>query len=172
MARTRRRSRRVYRKHQWSANIQEFSSENSVAPGIFILDSTLATNPSQNVLGVSQKYTVKNPEISFIIKSDSVANTSALDDVTIYIMFILQGMTITNDINTNHPEYIMAYKFYGSPFADTGSQNFQPMKIKSSLSRTLNTGDKLVCLIKGKNNLNSNNNLIIAGITRWWTKAN
>lgn len=172
MARTKRTRRRFYKKGQWSANIQEFSSTNNVNPGIFILDSTLATNPSQNVLGVSQKYTVKNIEISFILKSDTIQNITALDDLAVYIMFVPQGMTITNSINTDHPEYIMAYKFYGTGFADNGSQNYQPIKVKSRLSRTLNTGDKLICLIKGKNSLTTNNSLQISGITRWWTKAN
>lgn len=171
MARTRRR-RRFYKKRQWAANIQEFSSESVVNTGVFNLNSTLATNPSQNVLGVSQKYTVKNPEISFVFKSDTVANAIQIEDLTVYIMFVPQGMTITNDLNINHPEYIMAYKFYGSPLAGTGSQPFQPMKIKSRLSRTLNTGDKLVCLIKGNNTSSSTNNISISGITRWWTKAN
>lgn len=172
MAKIRRNRRRIYKKTKWSANIQEFSSNEQVNVGVFFLESTLATNPSQNILGVSQIFTVKNPEISFIFKSDSVANTANIDDLSVYIMFVPQGMTVTEDYNTQHPEYMLAYKFYGSPFADTGSQNYQPFKIKSRLSRKLNTGDKIILLIKGFNNSNTNNNLIISGLTRWWTKAN
>lgn len=170
MAKTKRTRR--YRKSKWSANIQEFSSTQTVSAGTFFLESTLATNPTQNVLGVSQVYTVKNPELSFIFKGSSVADTSALDDISIYIMYLPQGMTVTTNFNLDHPEYMMAYKFLGAPYADTGSQNFQPIKIKSRLSRRLNTGDKIILLIKGNNNLTSNNTLVVSGLTRWWTKAN
>ena len=92
----------------------------------------LAFNPTQVNTAVSQVFTVKNVEVSFYIDSDA-QNTSAVEDIAAYIMFVPQGMNITVDYNIQHPEYIMAYKFLGSPSPDTGNgggQQYQPQRVK------------------------------------------
>ena len=178
------RFRRRYRKKiaRWSPNIVKISSKNVAQIGEFFNYETLATNSIQVSTGVSQAYTVKNFEITFTIESapshlnvDGNANTE-LESITAYIMFRPQGMEMTSTYYADHPEYILAYKYLGSPsFSNTENetQQYQPYRIKTRLSRKLQTGDSVILYIQGSN---QNDELpqyyYIDGIVRWWSKAN
>lgn len=173
MAKTTR--RKYYRKRgKWSSNIQELLATGLTAtPGTFSGSTTLATNPIQNTLGVSQVYTCKNFAVDFNIESEANAD---LEGITVYIMFVPQGMNVSEDYNIDHPEYIMNYKYLGSPtLIGSGaqeSQQFQPLRIRSRLARKLNTGDSVILFIKGTNQGTSTRNFELSGVVRWWTKAN
>lgn len=174
MAKTTR--RRYYRKRaKWSSNIQELMNTSITASqGNWSGTSVLATNPVQNTLGVSQIFTCKNFSIDFTIESDT---HWSLEGITAYIMFVPQGMNVSESYNLEHPEYIMNYKYLGSP-TGTGTsttaevQQYQPFRLRSRLSRRLNTGDSVILFIKGLNQGSSNINLNLSGLVRWWTKAN
>lgn len=174
MAKTTR--RKYYRKRsKWSSNIQELLNQGITASaGTFSAVTTLATNPLQNTLGVSQIFTCKNFSVDFTIESDT---HWSLEGITAYIMFVPQGMNVTNDYNLEHPEYVMNYKYLGSP-TGTGTstsaevQQYQPFRIRSRLARKLNTGDNVILFLKGLNQASSNITLNVSGIVRWWTKAN
>lgn len=170
-------------KGRWSPNIQEIGTTTVQAPAnnTFYYTYTLAFNPTQVNTAVSQKYTVKRIEVSYYIDQDIVqaSGVENLEDITAYIMFVPQGMTITADYNIQHPEYIMAYQFLGSPYVDFSStstpagQQFQPRKISTRLSRKLNTGDSVVLFLKGNNTSETQNSEFqFHGLVRWWTKAN
>lgn len=180
-----RRSRRYRRKSgKWASNITTLDKESIPAPpGIWYSSLALATNPIQTNAGVSQTFTAKNFEISFTLESTSTTGIHQLDAITAYIMYVPQGMTVTSSYMTDHPEYILNYKYYGSPtsYSPSGGstgleeyniQRFQPMKIKSRLGRKLQTGDSIKLLITGVNGSSSDMNLYISGVIRWWTKAN
>lgn len=163
--------KKYYRsRNRWSPNIAEFSSNSGAlqANAIFHVDSTLATNPSQSTLGVSQVYTVKNFEISFEFEQ---TGNPAIENLTAYIMFLPQGMLAQNNFNIEHPEYIMAYQFYGSAATDTNN-NRNTRRIKTRMARKLNTGDSVILLIKGINKSSGPGAFEIRGLVRWWTKAN
>lgn len=173
-----RRYRRFRRRRgRWSANITELQISNLVAvPGRFITTTTLASNPAQSNTGVSQQYTAKNFEISFTIEAGTQAFN--IEAVTAYIMYVPQGMTVTDQYYLQHPEYILNYKYLGSPtleFSSTSAisaQNYQPFKLRSRMSRRLQTGDSIILLISGYNQNTANTNFDLSGIIRWWTKAN
>lgn len=166
--RTRKRFRR--RASRWSANIQEFNAQGYTIPtGSFFTQQALTTNPTQSVLGVSQTYTCKNFKLDINLETGS-PNPEQIEAVTMYIMYVPQGMVITQNYNIDHPEYIMNYKFLGSPTQD-GSQQYQPFRISTRLSRKLNTGDSIILFLKGYNQGNEST-LSINGLVRWWTKAN
>lgn len=171
MARKTKTIKKYYRsKARWSPNISEFSSSEEAQPGIFHFESTLATNPSQTTLGVSQVYTVKNFEINF----ECDGGGQYIEDLAAYIMFVPQGMTVTAAYNNEHPEYIMAYQFYGSASTDNSESRLGTRRIKTRLSRKLNTGDSVILFIKGLNESNPGTYYTIKlhGLVRWWTKAN
>lgn len=178
MARYRR--RRFYRRRssKWSANINELSAQivNIQPNGKWFRDYTLAFNPLQTNTAVTQVFTVKNFEINFNIDIPSNENNvlANIEDVCAYIMFVPQGMTVTADYNLQHPEYIMAYKFLGSPNNDYNGQQYQPFKVRTRLSRKLQSGDQIKLLIVGNNTSTSLtiSGLEIHGVYRWWTKAN
>lgn len=174
------RRRRFYkRKGKWAPNIQEVGGNMTATPGIWSFTDQIMANPSQQPTFASQTYTAKNVEISFTFDyQDDNVGGGLLENITAYVMFVPQGMTITNDYNLQHPEYIMAYKYIGSPSQEFSQeavlgQQFQPYRIKTRLSRKLQTGDSLVLFVKGINQSpNTTYNLRISGIIRWWTKAN
>lgn len=175
MAKTTRRKYYKRKASKWSSNIQELLNTSlTAAPGTFSGTTTLATNPTQNTLGVSQVFTCKNFAVDFTIESDT---HWSLEAITAYIMFVPQGMNVSQNYNLDHPEYIMTYKYLGSP-TGTGTstsaevQQYQPFRIRSRLSRKLNTGDSIILYIKGLNQATSNINFNLSGIVRWWTKAN
>lgn len=178
---------RRYRKYsrrnrgRWSANIQELGTTTINVPaaaGAWSQTYTLAFNPTQVNTAVSQIYTVKNFEVTFEISADYAASNVQLnniEDITAYIMFVPQGMNVTTNYNLEHPEYIMAYKFIGSPISDQApTSKAQAPKIRTRLSRKLNTGDSVILFIKG-NHTNATTNvqpIEFHGLARWWTKAN
>lgn len=176
MARTKKQIIRYYKKPRWSSNIQEIS--NSVVnaePGANFVTYTLATNPVQDIATTSQVFTTKNFDISFTLEyPSSTSSPSNIEDITAYIMYVPQGMNITESYNNQHPEYVLNYKFYGSPSTDS-QQNYQPYKIRTRLARKLNTGDSIMLFLKYNYTAPSaatGTIFEIHGLVRWWTKAN
>lgn len=178
MARYRRYRKYSRRSHpKWAPNLQEINTTTVQAPGssTFYQTFVLAFNPTQVNTAVSQTYTVKNLEVSFYIDSSSSVSTSILEDIAAYIMFVPQGMNITSDYNIQHPEYIMAYKFLGSPNSENPTntpQQYQPSRVRTRLSRKLQSGDNVILFIKGSNTGQSDTTFDFHGLIRWWTKAN
>lgn len=171
------RIRRYYRKARWSANIQEISTTVVNAEvGANIATYTLAFNPTQTNTAVSQIYTVKNFEVTFSPEYPSTSSSAVaqnIEDITAYIVFVPQGMVVGTDYNIQHPEYVMAYKFYGSPHGDANIPALY--RIRTRLSRKLNTGDSIQLLIKYNNQYTqalTGTMFELHGLCRWWTKAN
>lgn len=173
MARYRR--RRTYRKRfsKWAPNIAEFNaSDLGTAQGKFFNNIQLTYNPAQSTQLVSQTYTVKNMEITFSFESPGAFQDTSIEALCVYIMYVPQGMTIAADYNLQHPEYIMAYKYIGSPIADATTSQAQPTKVRSRLARKLQTGDSIILYITGYNQATTAVPLEVSGLVRWWTKAN
>lgn len=177
--------RRYYRrKGRWSANIKTITDDQFESPAhsSFFHGYTLCENPVQTDATVSQQYTVKNIELSYEIETPRTNNvasgSSYIEGLIAYVMFVPQGMTVTEIYPNTHPEYIMAYKFLGSPNVETTGNNDtvspgrNPLKIKTRMARRLQTGDSVILLLVGTNNSSSATNLSMSGIVRWWTKAN
>lgn len=187
-----RRYRRYYRKSgRWAANIEEINASITATSGIFSSAETLVTNLSQENTRTSQTFTIKNVEITFTIEDEtrgelqSISAGRYLEGITIYIMYVPQGMNVTSQYNIQHPEYIMAYKYVGSPLNEIANQvtsttpeisvgqTYQPTRIKTRLARKLQTGDNIILFIKGINQNNNASQLLrINGVIRWWSKAN
>lgn len=166
------RRRRYFKKAKWCPNLQDIINSNITANyGRFSATTTLTTNPNNSSSTVSQIYTVKNVEISFTVEGGN----PTLDGITAFIMFVPQGMNIAEDYHKLHPEYIMAYKYLGNPVNPTnasGGQQFQPIRVRSRLSRKLNTGDSIILYITGLNTNQNSTTFSLSGLVRWWTKAN
>lgn len=168
---------RYRRRSNWASNIEELSfSIATITPGANISTFILAENPPQDNTRVSQVYTVKNFEINYTVESpsESTSVTDYIEDICAYIVYLPQGMSPSIRLINQHPEYVMAMKFIGSPAGD-GKQEYQPHKITSRLARRLNTGDAIMFMLKFNNTSTSTisgNNLEVHGIQRWWTKTN
>lgn len=171
---------RYGRKGRWSANIKNITNASITAASnsSFFGDLKLCENPAQNDSTVSQQYTVKNIEMTFEFEILSTVAAANIESLVGYIMYVPQGMVVTETYPNNHPEYIMAYKFIGSPTIDDTLNstpvvnNRLPVKVKTRLSRRLQTGDKIIFLVTGTNNYSETGNINVNGLIRWWTKAN
>lgn len=178
MAKSKKITKRYYKKSgRWSSNIQEIStSVVNADPGANFVSYTLATNPVQDITTTSQVFTTKNFDISFTLESNanSTVQPANVEDMTAYVMYVPQGMNVTSSYNNQHPEYVLNYKYYGSPSTDS-AQQFQPYKLRTRLARKLNTGDSIILFLKY--NWQSTTGVSgtvfeIHGVVRWWTKAN
>lgn len=188
MARRKYRQRSYRRKGRWSANIRTIQRQSFVATAnsSFYFYETLCTNPAQDNNTVSQQFTVKNIELSYELEAEN--DFSSIENLVAYIMFIPQGYIITESLPDTHPEWIMAYRFLGSPNPESSTSSYAigpgrlPPRIKTRLSRRLQTGDQIIFLITGVNThavtspstdpLQGNRRLDFCGVIRWWTKAN
>lgn len=174
-------TRRKYYKRKtarWAPNIAKIRDSITATPGEFGANSTLAFNPAQSTGSVSQTYTAKNFDITFTIEGGTQASAGYIEGVTIYIMYVPQGMTVGNDYYQLHPEYILNYKYIGSPATQQGGgntteqQQYQPIRVRTRMARKLQTGDQIVLYVNGTNTNEANQTLYIDGLVRWWTKAN
>lgn len=181
MARKSYKKRFYKRKGRWSANIQTIAPSTVSAPKNtdFFTNFTLTSNPVQSANSVSQQYTVKNIELNYQIEAYSPEVGMNVENLVAYIMYVPQGMTVTNTYPNQHPEYIMAYRYLGSPDLERVSSTGNPQtpgrlppKIKTRLARRLQTGDSIIFLLTGTNNTSTDSSIIIQGLVRWWTKAN
>ena len=176
MAKTYKRRRYYRNRGRWSANIKTLTNSAITATpnSSFYGVTDLCLNPAQSDSTVSQQYTVKNVELSYELELVGTSTLwSYIEGLVAYIMYVPQGMTVTETYPNFHPEYIMAMKFLGSPNRDEENQPGRlPCKIKTRLARRLQTGDKLVLLITGTSNTATQQTLNFNGIIRWWTKAN
>lgn len=176
MAKIRRRYRNYKKNTRWSANLRNILVQNIAAPGTstFQSNTTLCSNPPQATDMVTTVYTVKNIEFNGnIIVTGTGATTNRIEDITAYIMYVPQGMTVGPDYDQNHPEYILAMKYYGKPQYITPDLPFNnPIRVKTRLARKLQSGDSIILYIKGVNLNTVSYSLEYSGITRWWTKSN
>ena len=167
--------KRYYRKKgKWSANISVINNKSITASsGYFYSYIDLCQNPAQNTTSVSQQYTVKNIELSYEIDIANIENIN-IETLTAYIIYVPQGMSLTIDYANQHPEYIMAYRYLGKPVYNNYSTNTgrNAVKIKTRLSRRLQTGDKVILYLNGYNGAGTTYYLKFHGLIRWWTKAN
>jgi hypothetical protein len=166
-----RRSRRYRRRSRYAANIKQIEvSSITVSASTNFFDTTvLAINPAQVDTTVSQTYTVKNFEVTLSL--EGTADYSQIEGLAAFIMYVPQGMTIDLNYATNHPEYIMNYKYIGTPSSDNTAR-FSPVRIKTRMARRLQTGDSVILYIKGYNVGTSGGTIEKHGLIRWWTKAN
>lgn len=175
MAKTYKKRRYYRRKGRWSANIKTLTNKGFEVPAgdSFFIVENLCENPPQVDTTVSQQYTVKNIELTYEMEA---SGNDALEGITAYIIYVPQGMTVTETYPNQHPEYIMAYRFLGSPdlSSTSGSEVIgrNPVRVKTRMARRLQTGDKIILLITGTSSAGINLNLNFNGLVRWWTKAN
>ena len=172
-----RKSRRRYyrRKGKWSANISKLeNTQLTASSGTWSTYTTLAVNPAQTNSTVSQQYTIKNLEMTFQLESSNTPIN--LEAITVYIMYVPQGMNVGDDYYLQHPEYIMAYRFIGSPEYEMTGTNLSgirnPLKVRTRLARRLHTGDSIIAYFEGVNTGTSSLTLDVNGLIRWWSTAN
>lgn len=172
MARYRR--RRFYkRKGKWSTRLTNINVSQEVNGGVtFFVYRTLATNPAQDDNTVSQRFTVKNVQCQIEIQQIS-GTPASINFCQQYILFIPQGYELTANTPYEHPEWIMAHRYLGSP-EPNDTPYFPAQRFTTRLARKLDTGDRVVYLFTGSNTTNEGNfaTINVNGVVKLNTKAN
>jgi len=179
MARTKR-IQKYYKKSSWSTRISNIEGAQLVgANNKAIIYYNLCKNPAQDENTVSNKFTVKNIDLQLeLSNASSSSGTSDLEDFQVYICYIPQGYVPTGtpsyyeNVPFDHPEWIMVHRYVGLPLGDAAT-SYLPLHIKSRLARKLDTGDRVVLIILGKNTSTSQGYTIdYRGLVKYNTKAN
>lgn len=182
-----RRTRRNYyrrRRHRWSSRLLTFKGAQSAGGGnAYIIYQNLCQNPAQDVNTISNLYTVKNINCQVELQANG---NNVIESLQAYIMYIPQGYIPTGTPSAygsapfEHPEWIMAHRFYGSPqveYSNTqqamaNTPGFPPLRLHSRLSRKLDTGDRIVLIILGENTSTASAELDYQGLVKFNTRAN
>lgn len=171
-----RRYRKYTRRNRktWSTRLTNISVSQLTTAGVpFFIYRTLATNPAQDDNTVSQRFTVKNVHAQVNIELTDGLNT-VVENLQHYIMYVPQGYTLNESTPYDHPEWIMAHRFLGSPLPDANNY-YPPQTLFSRLARKLDTGDRVVYLLLGSNTGSGSGNnatIYVNGIVKLNTKAN
>jgi hypothetical protein len=137
--------------------ILQLQKQFSVSSGEFLTTVDLITNPT-NV--DTYHLTGYVETIGRFAIDCTLEGPSTLNNVAMFIMYIPEGYNITStgdnslSVINQHPEWVMAYKYLGSPTEphdSIGGQGCQPTRIRSRVRRNLMTGDRIVLVIAGKN---------------------
>lgn len=178
-----RRFRRYRKRASWSTRLTNIEGQQLATAGNdYIVYYNLAQNAAQDDNTVSQKYTVKNVHAQLQLEAN---NAVLVENLQAYIMFVPQGYVPTGtpsaygSLPFDHPEWIMAYRFYGSAQHDNNGPDateiptFPPLRLRSRLSRKLDTGDRIVLIILGRNmSQGTSVTLTYRGLVKMNTKAN
>jgi hypothetical protein len=129
----------------------------TAATGNFTTQLDLITNPTNAYGGQMTGYVETIGRFSIDCTLEGV---QSLNNVAMFVMYIPEGYAVEDTVNSNnnvvnlHPEWIMAYKYLGSPTQSSNdqiSQGCQPTRIRSRVRRNLMTGDRIVLIISGTN---------------------
>ena len=178
MARTKR-IQKYYKKHIWSTRISNVEGYQSASGGNkYIINYNLCQNPAQSDSTVSNKFTVKNIDLQLEVGIENAGQNTDLEDFQVFICYVPQGYvpsgtpSLYENVPYDHPEWIMVHRYVGLPLADS-STSYLPLHIKSRLARKLDTGDRIVLIILGKNTSTSTSyQIVYRGIVKYNTKAN
>ena len=148
MARYRKTKKYIIRKRtKYSPNILDIGPDTITFPsaGWFGTSITLATNPTQSNLTTSSVTKVKNFEVA-IDFTTGINNQLNVENLQFYIMFVPEDMAVDTNYPLRHPEYILAYRYYGGPgIENTSGPTFEKtFKVRTRMARNLNTGDKVI----------------------------
>lgn len=112
MAKARRRYRNYRKSTRWSANLTNVIGMQAAANAntTFQTHVTLCSNKSSENDMVSTVFTVKNIEfngtITIIAQDPALNDKNNLEDITAYVMYVPQDMTVGPTYAKAHPEYI------------------------------------------------------------------
>lgn len=171
-------SRRYRKKGIWSNRISNISgSQLATKESQFVIYYNLCQNPTQDNSTVSNKYTVKNINLQLELSTDTGVPTD-IENAQAFVCYIPQGYVPTGTpsayatVPYDHPEWIMAHRFIGSPQGDANNY-YPPLRITSRLARKLDTGDRIVLIVLAENtSVTTSYTMVYRGVVKYVTKAN
>lgn len=129
---------------KWSPHlIQELMSVGLDSAGQFGSYQLLSKNTSDNTTPTPSVIKVKNFRVS--VDTSTAYSTNYVQYLNAYIIFIPEGVSISKETPTQHPEWILAWKSLN----EITNTNAQSITLSSRLARNLNSGDAIYLLFTG-----------------------
>lgn len=176
----RRRYTRVVRpKKKWATNMTQLSKiDTSVNSPKAYAHVLLVENQAQTGTPTPVMLKAGNFKVQADVSYTSAGPVNV--EVRAYVLFVPEGMTIAtylgaDSLISNHPEWIMGWKYASIDFAvGTVPNNTQTIQFSSRLKRNLNSGDRImfVCLFKSTDETTNITGYTLGGGVQFWTCAN
>lgn len=185
----RRRYTRVVRpKKKWATNMREislsFPTEQSPTAD-FGLYTTLCVNSSETT---TQSVVSPTPTIvktgNYKVQCDLILSNSAasMTDASVFILYVPEGITLGSTVREvyaaltglvlRHPEWVLAWRQLGADWIASNS-SVQRVTFSSRLKRNLNSGDRVIFALVGKNQTGGAvSSCRLSGFAQFWTCAN
>lgn len=127
---------------KWSPVLIEKTLDTQIGTntGRYVSSWTLCAN-SGNTGSAPTATVIKCGNFKLWMDNTTNLQSSAPVHGFIYIMFLPQGVTVSDGLPDQHPEWIMAWRGY-----DVQSQSLQAFSVQSKLKRNLNSGDSIILL--------------------------
>jgi hypothetical protein len=172
-----RNSRRNRNLDLWCPNFFKINYGDNVpaANGTFTASHIVAFNTEESGTTFPRKVRIRNVDLTANLET-MATTSSAFDNVTVAFMKIPQGFSVDNTSDATlvkHPEWVLAYKYIGSPVVTSESQQYQPIRIRSNKSITLYPGDGLYLVVTGtKAATQSVATIYTNGLVKYFTRVN
>jgi len=109
--------------------------------GIIADSHDLITVPNDNDAEIPRSMLVGNSQLTTTIEAG--LNSDMINDLVVALMRVPKDTTVQSNFIDAHPEWVLAYKYIGSPIGTNDAQQFQPIRIRSSKKIRLYTGDSI-----------------------------
>ena len=128
----------------------------------------LAKNSSDSSTPTPSVIKVKNFRVSVDTLLGSSSFSSSLQTFNVYVIFIPEGVTITQDTPKQHPEWLLGWKSVN----EITHQQRDTTVITSRLARNLNSGDSVYVLFTGSQGPNVSQTINVNIVASYVTRAN
>lgn len=101
----------------------------------------------------------------------SSANSSLIEKVEFFIMFIPEGYNVSVNLPFTHPEWILNYQFQGTPNGDSQPPGYN-IRVNSKRVRKLRPGDQIALFTLATSEQAAETGIIIKGLIKYLSKRN
>lgn len=172
MPRARRYTRAVYRpKKRWASHLFHFGATTQSD----YLNVKLAENSESTQVPTATIIKTGNFKVNIGLTLNRSQSLRAGYNVTVAIMYIPEGVQVNSgsaieEMMMKHPEWVLACKYKTFQPIDEEETMTTNLEVSSRLKRNLNSGDTVNILVRTSANFVSS--IGLAGIVRFWSKAN
>lgn len=160
--------RRYYKvtpKKKWASNIVQGTVTSSNYQTV-VINSTQTSAPTPTIVKCG----------NFRVQGDvRVAYTGStpgrVASVNFFLMFVPEGVTVTDSLIGNHPEWIMGWTAieWSGVTSESASTWGNKFSVTTRLKRNLNSGDRVVCILQS---LDASVTASAVYTIQYWTCAN
>lgn len=108
--------------------------------------SDIITVPDDDSTNIPRSMLVGNVQLTTTV--EALSNVNSFNNMVIAVMRVPRDTTINSDFIDLHPEWVLAYKYIGSPISISDAQQFQPVRVSSRKKVRLYSGDSVKLIVQ------------------------